>query len=306
MHVVARAERAVVVDQELGHDEERDSLHALGRVRRAREHEVDDVLGVVVLAERDEDLLAAQLVGAVALRHGARAHGGEVGTGLRFGQVHRAGPRAGNHVGQVLVLERFRAFELNRLDRALREQRAQVEGQVRRVPHFLDGRLHQLRQALPAVFRILGEPVPAVVAELLVRLLESRRRPDGAVRQKLRTFAVPRNVERIEDVGREFRGFVENGRDGVGRRVFEPGELRDLLQAGQFVQDELQFGEGGVIGAHACDPRWTLGCDDASLTPRLWTKSSKLRTPAGAQVEGVQPSAAVSSGTSTNRSPTRP
>ena len=183
MHVVARAERAVVVDQELRHDEQRDALHALGRVRRAREHEVDDVLGVVVLAERDEDLLAAQLVGAVTLRHGARAHGREIGPGLRLGQVHRAGPRAGDHVGQVLVLERVRAFQLDRLDRALREQRAQVERQVGRVPHFLDGGLHELRQALPAVFRILGEAVPAVVAELLVCLLESRRRPDGAVRR---------------------------------------------------------------------------------------------------------------------------
>ena len=58
LHVVARAERAVVLDQELRHDEERDALHALGRAVDAREHEVDDVLGVVVLAVGDEDLLA--------------------------------------------------------------------------------------------------------------------------------------------------------------------------------------------------------------------------------------------------------
>ena len=56
--VVALAERAVGVDEELRHDEERDALRAFGRIGQTREHEVDDVLGHVVLAERDEDLRA--------------------------------------------------------------------------------------------------------------------------------------------------------------------------------------------------------------------------------------------------------
>ena len=94
---------AVGVDQELRHDEQRDALDAFRRVRRAREHEVDDVLGVVVLAVGDEDLLAEELVRAVALRHGARAHRREVGARLRLGQVHRAGPRAGDHLRQVTL-----------------------------------------------------------------------------------------------------------------------------------------------------------------------------------------------------------
>ena len=141
VHVVARAERAVGVDQELGHDEQRDALHAFRRVRRAREHQMDDVLGVVVLAVGDEDLLAEELVGAVALRHGARAHGREVRARLRLGQVHRAGPRARRpSFGRYVVLQRVGASQLDRLDRALREQRAQVEREVRRVPHLLDRR----------------------------------------------------------------------------------------------------------------------------------------------------------------------
>ena len=61
-HVVARAEAAVRVHQELGHDEQRDALGARRRVGRAREHEVDDVVGVVVLAVGDEDLAAVDLV----------------------------------------------------------------------------------------------------------------------------------------------------------------------------------------------------------------------------------------------------
>jgi hypothetical protein len=100
MRVVARAQRTVGVDQELRHDEQRDALHARRRVRRARQHEVDDVLGHVVFAVGDEDLGAEDLIGAVALRLGAGAHGGQVGAGLRFGQVHGAGPFAGDQVSR--------------------------------------------------------------------------------------------------------------------------------------------------------------------------------------------------------------
>ena len=71
--VVPRAGRAVVVHEELGHQEERDAARALGRVREPGEHEVDDVLRHVVVAPRDEDLLTVDAV-VLALRHGARAH----------------------------------------------------------------------------------------------------------------------------------------------------------------------------------------------------------------------------------------
>jgi hypothetical protein len=40
---------------------------------------VDDVFGHVVLAVGDEDLGAEDFVGAIALRLGAGAHGGQVG-----------------------------------------------------------------------------------------------------------------------------------------------------------------------------------------------------------------------------------
>ena len=51
-----------------GHQEQRDALDALGRVRRARQHHVDDVVGEIVLAVGDENLLALQLVPPAAER----------------------------------------------------------------------------------------------------------------------------------------------------------------------------------------------------------------------------------------------
>ena len=67
---VARAGRAVGVGQELRHDEQRDALDARRRALDAGEHEMDDVVGEIVLAGRDEDLLAGDRVGAVRLRDG--------------------------------------------------------------------------------------------------------------------------------------------------------------------------------------------------------------------------------------------
>jgi hypothetical protein len=74
---VALAERAVRVHQELRHDEQRNSFYAFGRGRRAREHQVHDVLRKVVLAVGDEDLLPGDEE-VIALRLGARANEREV------------------------------------------------------------------------------------------------------------------------------------------------------------------------------------------------------------------------------------
>ena len=55
----------------------------------------------VVLAGRDPDLLAADLVGAVACGHRLGAHQAQVGAALRLGEVHGAAPLAGRQLGQV-------------------------------------------------------------------------------------------------------------------------------------------------------------------------------------------------------------
>jgi hypothetical protein len=62
---------------------------------------VDDVVGEIVLAEGDEDLVAADPVGAVAGGLCAGAQAAEVGAGLRLGQVHGCGPRAGDQLWEV-------------------------------------------------------------------------------------------------------------------------------------------------------------------------------------------------------------
>ena len=102
---VALAGRAVGVRQELRHDEQRNALDARRRALDAGEHEMDDVVGEVVLAGGDEDLLPGDGVGAVRLRDGLRLDEPEIGAAMRLGQVHRAGPLAGRHLRQVARLQ---------------------------------------------------------------------------------------------------------------------------------------------------------------------------------------------------------
>ena len=92
--IVALAERAVRIHQKLRHQEQRNALDAFRRSGRAGQHHMDDVVREIVFAVGDEDLLARNLVAAVAHRLGARADRREIRSRLRLGEVHGAGPNA--------------------------------------------------------------------------------------------------------------------------------------------------------------------------------------------------------------------
>ena len=69
---VALADAAVGAGQEFRHEEERNALDPGRRAVDAGQHQMDDVVGEVVLAGGDEDLLAGDGVGAVGLAGLAR------------------------------------------------------------------------------------------------------------------------------------------------------------------------------------------------------------------------------------------
>ena len=68
-----RAERAVGVEQKLRYQKQRNAARAGWRIGEAREHEMDDVVGEIVLAIGDEDLLALDAIRPVGRALGARA-----------------------------------------------------------------------------------------------------------------------------------------------------------------------------------------------------------------------------------------
>ena len=74
---------AVVGGEHLRHEEERDSGGARRRIGKAGEDQVDDVVGEVVLAIGDEDLLAADPVRTVGGAFRSGADRAEIGAGCR-------------------------------------------------------------------------------------------------------------------------------------------------------------------------------------------------------------------------------
>ena len=109
MHVVASTQGTVRIDHELGHDKQADALDPFRRPGHAGQHQMDDVVGHVVLTPGDVNLGAKHLVAAVRLRLGPGAHRRQIAAGLGFGQVHGAGPFAADQLVQVSGLEFIRA-----------------------------------------------------------------------------------------------------------------------------------------------------------------------------------------------------
>ena len=126
-HVVAGAERAIVIDQEFRHQEQGDAPRAGRRVGKPRQHQMHDVVGEIMLAIGDEYLLAEDAVGSIAGWFGAGAQGGEIGAGLRLGQVHRPHPLAGDEPGEIFRLQRLGRMLAQRLDRAHGQRRADAK-----------------------------------------------------------------------------------------------------------------------------------------------------------------------------------
>src|SRR5690606_16593550 len=178
--LVALAGVALAVHSDLRYREQRDALAARGCIRQARKHQVDDVVGEVVLAGGNEDLGAGDRVAAVGPGFGPGADQAEVGTALRFGQAHRAGPAALDQWHQERLALPLLAMLQQRRYRAVGQQREVAPGEVGGVDHLLEGDIDQVRQPLAAVFRGRRKPGPAALDELEIGVAEAGRRGDLA------------------------------------------------------------------------------------------------------------------------------
>jgi hypothetical protein len=154
LDAVAEDRVASTVRQDLGHDGQRQAPRAGRRIGQAAQHQVHDVVGEVLVAAADEDLLARHLhghaVGRFALGVGACAHQAQVAAGLGFGQVHGGQPFAARHLLQVQRLQRRRAVALDDLVGAVQQPGVHGPGMVGRGQHLEQRRVQQLWQALAA------------------------------------------------------------------------------------------------------------------------------------------------------------
>ncbi len=257
---IARAQRAVRIDHELRHHEERDALGAGRRALDAGQHQMDDVLGHVVLAGRDEDLGAGDGVGAVAVGHGLGLEQAQIRAAVRLGQVHRAGPGPFDHLGHIGRLDLVIGVDEQRRDRALGQAGIHAKRQVRRGHELLHDGVERRGQALAAIFGRRGEAEPAALAISLVGVLEALRRGHRAVRVALAALLVARQVERREHLLGELGALLQDRLDHVRGRVREAGQVVVAVEMEDVVQQEQDVVDGCLVHGHrslssqACQP----------------------------------------------------
>ena len=88
---------------------------------------MNDIIGKIVLAVGDEDLLALDAVSAVLRPFRAGAYRRKIGACLRLGQVHGGGPLARDQLLEVLRPQFIRPMRNQRFDGSHREHRPDAE-----------------------------------------------------------------------------------------------------------------------------------------------------------------------------------
>ena len=248
LQAVALPRFAILVQQELRHHEQADALDALRPAGDLRQHQVDDVLRHVMFTGGDEDLLPGDQIAAIVLRFGLRAHQAQVGTAMRFRQVHGTGPFAADHLRQVGPLLRVITPVVDRLIGAMGQARIHGEGHVGRRCHLGDGEAQHMRQALPAIFGVCRQTAPAAFDIGPVGFLESGWRGDAAIVVACAAFGVTDGIQRRQLVLEELRALLQDRVHQIGGRVGKAGQVGIALQVDELVQQELEVLYRGLIG----------------------------------------------------------
>lgn len=212
------------------------------RIGRARQHQVDDVLGQVVLAVGDEDLLAAQAVAAIVLPHRAWPPGpGPSRPAARSGSWCRSTGR------RSAWARRSAAAPPNPPSAAPRSRRRSAWGTAK-TPGWPPGCF--LPPAPPRPWAGPARPTSADAAGLasprrIVRetLAETRRGGHLAVVPD-RRLGIAGHVQRRDGLLHEARVLFEDGVHQVRGHFFEPGQFQDFLQPGQLIEREAKSCNG--------------------------------------------------------------
>ena len=255
-HAVPLTERPVLVDQVLGHQEHGQSLGAGAVARRAGQHQVEDVLGQVVLGAGDEPLDALQVPGAVGLLDGPGAPGADVGARVRLGQHHGRAPLVlDGLLGEPLLLRRAQVPQHpgHGVPAGVHPDRG--VGAEDQLGH---GPVERPRRLGPAQLGGQGQPVPLGVHERAVGRAQRLGHP-YRVRGGVEDRGVPVGVG--EGRGQRAGGHrVQLGQDGPGRLLVQVriGLLTEHILAPQHLEQvKLDVPQVALVVAHPqlhCSP----------------------------------------------------
>ena len=243
LDVVLLAEPAVGRHAQARHDEQRQALGAgLGAVD-AREHQVHHVVGEVVIATRDEDLGAADVVGAVGVLAARWSVAAPTSLPACGSVRHIVPPQtARGHLVGVLVLLLGRAALEDHLGGRVGQAGVHRERGVGTGQHLLDAGLQRKRRALAALFGRRADALPAGLVQLLPRVLEAGGRLHAAVLDAT-ALAVTDRVERSETLLDEAVRLVEHHLDLLGAPLCVSLLGKQLVELELLEQEELEVAQ---------------------------------------------------------------
>ncbi|MNN12546.1 hypothetical protein D3C81_1255410 [compost metagenome] len=252
MRRVALTQAAVGVDQELGHQKQRDTFGAGRGIRQLGQHQVDNVFGQVLLAAGNEDLGAADAVTAIGGGFRPGADDPEVGAGMRFGQAHGAGPLAAVQRRQVSGLEVVTGVGIEGQAATCAQRRVEAEAAVGGVEHFFELHREHFRHAQATVLGVAGKADPAAFTVGLPGLGKAIR---GTYLTGVKGYAlfIATAVERGDQLAGDFRRFFEDGIGGIG--VHPIAQRRQACPQGRalehFMKDKAHVAQWSIEFRHA-------------------------------------------------------
>ena len=256
---VARAGRAVRIRQKLRHDEHGDALGAPRGIGQPRKHEMDDVVGEVVLAGGNEDLGARDPKTAVRVGFGLCTDQADVRTTVRLRQAHGAGPVAGEERAQPAFLLLRRTVRLKGVDGAVGERGVHAPGNVCRSRELLHEGANARRQALATVVRISGHRRPAPFDVGLVGLPEACGRRHHTVLVAA-ALGVTRRIQRLKLLLRESADLFEDTVEQVRRDGLDPRKALVMCpEVENLVHEEAHVAQRRAVSGHVRNPVASTG-----------------------------------------------
>ena len=144
-------------------------------------------------------------------------------------------------------------MKADRIDRALGQQGAKAEREVRGLDHFLHSGGEDHRKPLPAVIRIKGQAVPASLHVLPVRVPEALRLHDLALLDPC-SLLVSAPVQRGDRLLGELCRPLEDRLDQIRRRLLEPGQRGDTRHPDMRVEHEADVQNRCLVITHRVTP----------------------------------------------------
>ena len=127
IQIISLPQTAIIIHQNLRYNKQAKTFIPRWQPLDMRQNKVYDILGKIMIAISDKNLLSGNQV-MIALFFCGTANGRQIGAGLWFGQVHCSCPLAANQFLKIQCLLRCIPMCFNRLDCSLCQQRAQPQG----------------------------------------------------------------------------------------------------------------------------------------------------------------------------------